>query len=369
MRLFSPETGDIVIDPVDLAACRTLLCGGSRSFFAASLVLPQRVRDPATALYAFCRLADDAIDLHGASPQAVEQLHERLERAYQGRPPAIAADRAFAAVVHQFAIPRALPEALIEGFAWDAGGRRYANIGELYGYAARVAATVGAMMALLMGARDPAVVARACDLGVAMQLTNIARDVGEDAREGRLYLPLDWLAEAGIDADSWLAQPVYSEALGSVIQRLLHCADNLYRRAAAGVAGLPAGCRPGIHAARIIYAEIGRELERNGLDSVTRRAVVPTSRKLQLLGRALLQAALPQPPCSAPPLEQTRFLIDAVAAAPVPPDALIKGRLEDRIAWLVDLFERLERREQRQRAAVPAIPRSGHVASAIRGEI
>jgi phytoene synthase len=123
----------MVIDPADLAVCRRLLCGGSRSFFAASLVLPRSVCDPATALYAFCRLADDAIDLDnaGGGQQAVAQLRERLQRAYQGRPLPIAADRAFAADVQHFAIPRALPEALIEGFAWDAAGRRYADIGEL----------------------------------------------------------------------------------------------------------------------------------------------------------------------------------------------------------------------------------------------
>ena len=77
------------------------------------------------------------------------------------------------------------------------------------------------MMTVLMGARDARALARACDLGVAMQLTNIARDVGEDARAGRLYLPLAWLREAGIDPEAWLARPAFSDALGSVVRRLL----------------------------------------------------------------------------------------------------------------------------------------------------
>ena len=98
-------------------------------------------------------------------------------------------------------IPRALPEALLEGFAWDAAGRRYETLDEVEHYAARVAGCVGAMMTLVMGRRDPAILARACDLGVAMQLTNICRDVGEDARAGRLYLPLAWLRDNGIDPD------------------------------------------------------------------------------------------------------------------------------------------------------------------------
>ena len=96
-------------------------------------------------------------------------------------------------------MPRILPDALLEGLAWDAMGRRYATLSDLRAYSARVASAVGAMMCVLMRVRDRDALARACDLGVAMQLTNIARDVGEDAREGRLYLPTDWLAGAGVD--------------------------------------------------------------------------------------------------------------------------------------------------------------------------
>jgi phytoene synthase len=107
---------------------------------------------------------------------------------YEGRPFDAPADRAFAAIIEQFEMPRALPEALLEGLAWDATERRYEALEELYGYSARVASAVGAMMCVLMGVRDENALARACDLGVAMQLTNIARDVGEDARERRHVL-------------------------------------------------------------------------------------------------------------------------------------------------------------------------------------
>ncbi len=152
----------------------------------------------------------------GSDAAGLDQLRERLARIYQGRPAEIPADRAFAEVVAQFAIPRSLPEALLEGFAWDQGRRRYESLDDVCDYAARVAGTVGAMMALLMGRREPEVVARACDLGVAMQLTNIARDVGEDARAGRIYLPIRWFKEAGIDPDAWLADPVFDPLGGSV---------------------------------------------------------------------------------------------------------------------------------------------------------
>jgi phytoene synthase len=200
-----------VLDAADLAACRLLLEDGSKSFHAASRLLPARIAVPATALYAFCRVADDAIDLDD-SPAALAGLQARLADIYAGTPQDAAADRAMAAVVTRYAIPRAIPDALIEGFAWDRAGRQYENFSALTAYATRVAGTVGVMMALLMGERRPAVVARACDLGIAMQLTNIARDVGEDARNGRLYLPRDWLLEVGIVPAEFLASPNFTPA-------------------------------------------------------------------------------------------------------------------------------------------------------------
>jgi phytoene synthase len=347
-----PEPG--LATPADLAACRALLRTGSRSFFTASLLLPHEVRAPACSLYAFCRLADDAIDLGGGRAEALARLRERLARAYEGRPWPAPVDRAFADVVARFAIPRALPEALFEGFEWDARGRRYQDLAALHAYAARVAGTVGAMMAMLMGVRAPEVVARACDLGVAMQLSNIARDVGEDARAGRLYLPLRWLEQAGLDPEAWLARPVFSEALGSVVQRVLTAADLLYQRADAGIARLPLACRPAIYAARLLYAEIGHALVRQGLDPVGQRTVVPASSKAWLLARALTLATRQERAAPAPPLDAVRFLVDAVAGAPPPPPAIRSGapwwQLGDRVVWLLDLFERLERLDRRAQA-------------------
>ena len=343
----------------DMAACRAALREGSYTFFAASLLLPRRVREPASALYAFCRLADDAVDNGHDKHAAVARLRVRLRAAYSGQPQSTTCDRALAAVVAHFDIPRALPEALLEGFEWDADGRRYETMDELQGYAARVAATVGAMMALLMGVRTPDGLARACDLGVAMQLSNIARDVGEDARMGRIYLPLAWLREAGIDPDAWLVRPVFNDAIASVVKRVLDTADLLYQRVDAGVAQLPLACRPGINAARFLYAGIGHEVERRGLDSVTQRAVVPRSRKVWLLARALLSLAPAWGAHTTPSLPATEFLV-AVAATPSRavsqprspggvPWWRLNQRVADRAVWVIDLFERLERREQMAR--------------------
>lgn len=332
----------------DHAACRELIRQGSKSFFAASLLLPPSMREAALALYAFCRLADDLVD-DGRDSDPLGRLQARLSLAYAGRPSPIAADRAFADVVARYAIPRALPEALLEGFRWDAEGRRYEDAAQLNQYASRVAGTVGAMMACLMDVRAPHLVARACDLGVAMQLTNIARDVGEDARAGRLYLPLAWLRAEGIEPLEWLREPRFSPALARVIGRLLSSADSLYARASAGIAGLPRDCRRAIWAARFLYAEIGHELRRHGLDSVTTRTVVPLGRKATLLARAWRAAEASAPDASLAPLEETRFLVEAVVAEPAPaPRAEPLANLEGRVAWLVDLFERLERRDRPQ---------------------
>ncbi|MGH1551381.1 phytoene/squalene synthase family protein [Streptomyces sp. L7] len=250
----------------DIAICRRMLRGGSKTFFAASKVLPRAVGDPAIALYAFCREADDAIDGPGRRVDAIEVLHDRLDRIYDGAPDDSPVDRALAGVVAQFEIPRALPEALLEGLAWDAQGRRYETLSDVLAYAVRVAGTVGVMMSLLMNRREAETIGRACDLGIAMQLTNIARDVGEDARAGRLYLPRQWLREAGLDVETWRAAPFFDDRIGRVTARLLAVADVFYARASAGIADLPWNCRPGIHAARLIYAEIGREVARAEFD-------------------------------------------------------------------------------------------------------
>ena len=338
----------------DIQACRALLRGGSRSFYAASRLLPSAMSVPATSLYAFCRVADDAVDIGDAAAGLAESI-ERLDRIYAGKPMDHPADRAFADVARDKQIPMALPQALLEGFAWDVEGREYNSLSDLMGYAARVAGTVGAMMTLVMGRREAAVLARACDLGAAMQLTNICRDVGEDARNGRLYLPRDWMLEAGIDPDQFLADPQFTPALGEVVSRLLKAAQRLYRRASTGIGKLPRLCRPGIHAARLIYAEIGEQLARNGLDSVNHRAVVSWQRKLALVERAIAASIHPPPTrLDAPALNETHFLVAAVH--PSEPEAVSQttyGQLLADIdadtrgfAWMIDLFARLERRER-----------------------
>ncbi len=332
----------------DYEACQELMRGGSKTFFAASRLLPSRVRGPAIALYAFCRVADDAIDFSDDRVTALAALNERLRRVYANDPMAYEPDRALAAVVREFDLPLELVAALLEGFEWDAEGRRYETIEDLQAYGARVAGSVGAMMAVVMRTRGEQALARACDLGVAMQLTNIARDVGEDARYGRLYLPLAWMREAGLDPGEWLQSPVFDSRIASVVGRLITAADELYERSEHGIGQLPRDCRPAIRAARLVYAEIGRELEKAGWDSINHRAVVSAKRKLALLARAsgaaLVLPADPKHHFAALPANQ--FLVQAAKLppgdTPAEQEQSTRRSFDERARWTAELFERLE---------------------------
>jgi phytoene synthase len=336
-----------------LAHCRAILADGSKSFCLAGKLLPAPVRNAAAAVYAFCRVADDEVDLYGGRLPAVARLRERLDLAYAGRPLDRPLDRALADVVAAYALPRALPEALLEGLEWDAEGRSYEDLSALHAYAARVAGSVGAMMACLMGVRDERVLSCACDLGAAMQFSNIARDVGEDAAAGHLYLPRQWLREVGIDPDEWLSAPRASAALTAVIRRLVGVAEALYARADAGIARLPLRCRPGIYAARLLYAEIGHEVLRLGQAAFSRRAVVPEWRKAALLSLATARAVAPPPPLPTESVAEARFLVEALTAPTWSvPDGAAGGiaipwwNLEQRVVWVLLLFERLEQRKR-----------------------
>jgi len=337
-----------MIDPADLDHCREAIREGSYSFHAASKLLPASVRDPALALYAFCRLADDEVDFGEHKPAAVLDLRDRLDLAYAGTPRNAPADRAFAAIIEEFDMPRALPEALLEGLAWDGIERRYATLSEVRSYSARVAAAVGAMMCVLMRVRDEHALSRACDLGVAMQLTNIARDVGEDARAGRLYLPTEWLDEIGLDEDDFFADPRPTPQIRSMVKRLLAEANRLYHRSEPGIRRLPLASRPGIFAARHCYDAIGRKLARRGYDSISQRVCTTGRHKMGLLGLSVMRAAwvsvMPESAVVyAKPLPEVAFLVDA--AAHPDPRPIVRGE------GILSVFRQLEARDRAEQEA------------------
>jgi 15-cis-phytoene synthase len=348
IRLISPLASD-----ADRAACRASIKAGSKSFYTASLLLPEVMREAAYALYAFCRLSDDAVDADtGQSDDrglAVARLRARLDGVYSGAPQNCPADLCLADVVVRFAIPRLAFDYLMEGFEWDVAGRTYETLEDVEAYGERVAGSVGAMMAALMDARDPAMAERACDLGVAMQLTNIARDVGEDARNGRLYLPRAMMREAGLDPDAWLSAPVFNSQIASIVAVLLARADVLYRRADQAIARLPASVRPAIYAARLLYAEIGTAIAAHDHDSVHHRAHTKPARKAWLVGLALQKASKKMPKTElAIHLGTQRPLAGAVVNQPMLYTHPLSrtGTVDEDIGWILELFADLDARQR-----------------------
>ena len=344
----------IMTPHTDMSECRRLLSHGSKSFYIASHFLPRTLRESASGLYAFCRIADDLVDLGDEPRQALVTLHRRLDQIYDGRPANHPIDRVLSQIVIDHKLPRALLDALIDGFQWDTEGRDYQTLAEVCDYAARVAGTVGVMMAILMGVKDHATLARAADLGVAMQLTNICRDVGEDARAGRLYLPRDLMHEAGIHPNNFLHNPAPSPQLTQVIRQVLTEAERRYELADEGIRQLPSRCRPGILAARRLYAEIGHTVARNNYDSVSQRAVVSRARKLQIL-LSLIRGPNVRPeymlePCAS----ENQFLLDALPHTEEWRRSNQPRPFSARASWILELF--MVMRERDEMAAQTQVP-------------
>jgi 15-cis-phytoene synthase len=311
----------LVIRRDDQLACRDWIKKHSKSFYLSSLLLPSRVREASWALYAFCRRADDAVDDQDDNVVAlrrIENLRHRLDGVYTGNVGDDAIDRAFAAVVERHSIARALPEELLAGMEMDARGERYEDWPALIRYCFRVASTVGLMMTRVMGAPhgDERAWLHAAELGVAMQLTNIARDVGEDARRGRVYLPRALADEVGLETAQLATLPIATAPLQSAVRELVRRARLYYASADLGVPMLPRDCRLAIASSRRIYAGIADAVEANGFDSVRTRAYVSTAGKLVRVLRALPAVWLS--PSTTPPAPDDGELAELVRGVGLP---------------------------------------------------
>jgi phytoene synthase len=281
---------------------REMIRRGSRSFALASRLFDTATRDHAWMLYAWCRHCDDEIDGQelGMAPATppdhpetrdkaarLEHLRTQTLRALAGEPVTEPAFQAFQRVAREHAIPERHALALLAGFGMDVTDYRYRTFDETLLYCYRVAGVVGVMMALVMGARDARVLQRAADLGIGFQLTNIARDVLDDARNGRCYLPAEWLAKAGIPPEH-IADPAHRPALVGLVERLLQEADRYYESAAIGLQSLSFRSAWAVATALGVYRDIGRVVRERGVRAWDTRAVVSTPRKLlHLCGGAL----------------------------------------------------------------------------------
>ncbi len=268
-----------------LVACRQMIRKGSLSFSLASRLFDSQTRDAAHFLYGWCRYCDDQIDettnLRLQEVRA-EQLQRQTVAAFEGEPSTNPVFVAFSHLVRRYQIPSHYAMELIAGMQMDVRKERYWTVDELSLYAYRVAGTVGLMMSHLMGVSDAAALGNAADLGIAMQFTNIARDVVEDARNRRVYLPLNWLDEAGIP-ETQVDDPRYRAKLAQVTALLLDEADRYYRSGFAGLKYLPLRCAFAVAVAGRVYGEIGKRVRARGLHAWDTRTVVPTWKKLWLV--------------------------------------------------------------------------------------
>lgn len=307
------------------ASARATLAHHSRTFSLASKLLPSDRRDDAAVLYAYCRRVDDAVD-DAPSPEAARAalgaLRAELDVLYAapsstsssasstspspasppGAPLADPVLARLAAIVAARRLPRLYPEALLDGMAMDVSATRYHTVDDLLAYAYRVAGVVGLMMCHVLGLSDERAVVPAAHLGIAMQLTNICRDVAEDWQRGRLYLPASLLARHGAAPDladrAAAGEPLPADAcpaLAATTRELLALADRYYRSADRGMRALAFRPAFGIRAARYLYAAIGPRILARGADPRAGRAFVPGWRKLALVGRAALGNLLSLP--------------------------------------------------------------------------
>jgi phytoene synthase len=273
---------------------------GSKSFAGAARLLDPATRESVYMLYAWCRHCDDRIDVQelgrGAPAPAgstgrdvLDELERRTRRAVAGQADANAVFAGLQRVVAEHGIPHRHPLELLHGFGMDVEGRVYRTLDDLLDYCYHVAGVVGVMMAHVMGVRDSGAIDRAADMGIALQLTNIARDVRDDASAGRVYLPADWLDRAGVEPGA-VAAPHHAAAVAGVVRRLLAEADRYYRSGSGGLPALSFRSAWAIAVAQGVYRDIGRLVLRRGERAWERRAVVGKPRKLYRLVHGGVQA-------------------------------------------------------------------------------
>ncbi len=283
--------------PGAVALAKETLATKSKSFALASRLLPADRRDEMAVLYAWCRHVDDAIDLAPRAERsaALTRLRAELDAVYQGaatrKDPILAA---FADLVRARKIPRAYPEELLAGMEMDVLRTQYVTLADLERYCFRVAGVVGLMACHVLGVSEPGALRNAAHLGIAMQLTNVCRDVEEDLADGRVYLPAELLG-VSLEERAPLEGSPARAAVQRTVETLLALAERYYRSADRGLPAL--GLRPalGIRVARHVYAAIGAVLRRRSFDPFRGRAFVPLLHKLALvlLAVVLTLAELP----------------------------------------------------------------------------
>jgi phytoene synthase len=269
---------------------REIINRASASFASASRLLPAESREDVTLLYTWCRHCDDVTDgqalgrgnIQTATAETLHQLRADSLEALAGRPKALIPFQALADLAGRHAIGRSLIEAHLRGFELDVEGWQPETLDDTMKYCYHTAGTVGVMMAILMDVEDELTLQRASDLGIAFQLTNIARDVREDALAGRSYLPKAWLNSADLQVPDLLDER-NQEKVFELVKRLIEEAEPYYVSAATGIRALPRRAAWAIGAARSIYREIGYQIVQRGPNALGERVFTTSWRKAGLM--------------------------------------------------------------------------------------
>lgn len=290
-----------------LEAAHAVFREKARTFWWASLLLPRQTRDDAALVYAFCREVDDTAD-DGTDEAAAKLALDTLSSELLGYRAARPLIREVRAAAGRLDLPVESALELIRGARSDLDPVRVRSDDELVRYCYRVASTVGLMMCAVLGVRRREALPHAVDLGVAMQLTNVARDVAEDAARGRVYLPAARLRAAGTDPEALVRGEADPARVASVVRELLLLADVYYRSADGGMRDIPLRYRGAILVASRVYRAIGVRLMRRGCDALAGRTVVPWTGKLGWALRALAAGLRPSILGLAPRMRHDRSL-------------------------------------------------------------
>jgi 15-cis-phytoene synthase len=271
--------------------CSLITARHSKSFDLASRLLPEPKRQAIRALYAFCRTVDDIVDTSYAADRSARLEAWRLLCSTDSRPEDELVAVAWADTLARYHIPRHYAVQLIDGVASDLSNRRYDTFDDLSTYCYGVASTVGLMSMHIVGFRSRDAIPHAIKLGVALQMTNILRDVGEDYRNGRIYLPRDEMRSFGI-RDGDLKAGVVTSQWRKFMRFELDRTRQLYAESQAGIPMLDPDGQLAIAAASDLYCGILDVIERNDYDVFTRRASLTGWEKLRRLPRLFMQTRL-----------------------------------------------------------------------------
>jgi phytoene synthase len=269
----------------DYARCASITRRSSSNFYYAFMLLPAERRHALHSVYAFCRFVDDIADEQsGAKPaELLKHWREELERVFNGSP-THPISRALARNVRAFAIPRRHFEEIIDGVEMDLERTRYSTFEELRQYCYRVASAVGLICIEIFGYRNPRTCEYAENLGIAFQLTNIVRDLSEDAARGRIYLPLEDLARFGVREDEILRGDDTLE-LRRLLEFEVERARSFYTLAERMLPSEDRAAMLCAEAMHSIYRALLERIASQGCGVVGRRHRISTPRKLYLVGR------------------------------------------------------------------------------------